>query len=311
MNQQPETQQSWQEQSERGSPWALKAILWLALNAPRWLPRLLLWPITLYFLLMAGNARRAAYRYQQRLHQQDMAPSPNLWRVARHIHCFAATILDRVDFLTGRLQSYQIELHGTEAVTEPMAQQQGGLLLGAHLGSFDALRGLAKQHGELPVRVLMYPQHNALITGLLQQLDPQIAERIIPIGGVDTLLRVQETLQQGEWVGLLGDRVAESDKTLRCRFLGGEVDFPAGPAMMALALKAPVVLVLGLRLAAGHYAVYCETLPGLEAVARSERHQALQQWTQHYAERLEHYVCLAPDNWFNFYDYWQEAQDAH
>ena len=27
---------------------------------------------------------------------------------------------------------------------------------------------------------------------------------------------------------------------------------------------------------------------------------------QRYADRLEHYTRLAPDNWFNFYDFWGE-----
>jgi predicted LPLAT superfamily acyltransferase len=40
-----------------------------------------------------------------------------------------------------------------------------------------------------------------------------------------------------------------------------------------------------------------------------DRHRQIQRWTQRYADRLEHYCRLAPDNWFNFYDFWAKHRD--
>jgi predicted LPLAT superfamily acyltransferase len=37
---------------------------------------------------------------------------------------------------------------------------------------------------------------------------------------------------------------------------------------------------------------------------RDHRTGDVQYWTQRYVERLEHYVRLAPYNWFNFYPFW-------
>jgi predicted LPLAT superfamily acyltransferase len=37
---------------------------------------------------------------------------------------------------------------------------------------------------------------------------------------------------------------------------------------------------------------------------RNSREQALRDVVGRFAERLEHYVRLAPYNWFNFYDFW-------
>ncbi len=39
---------------------------------------------------------------------------------------------------------------------------------------------------------------------------------------------------------------------------------------------------------------------------RRQRQEQLGVWVQRYADRLEHYARLAPYNWFNFYDYWEE-----
>jgi predicted LPLAT superfamily acyltransferase len=44
------------------------------------------------------------------------------------------------------------------------------------------------------------------------------------------------------------------------------------------------------------------------AIDRQHRAQEVQQWTQRYADRLEHHCRSAADNWFNFYDFWEEQR---
>ena len=55
--------QSWRQQSERGSPFALRLILWIALNLGRPTARLLLYPISIYFLFRAAEQRNASRNY--------------------------------------------------------------------------------------------------------------------------------------------------------------------------------------------------------------------------------------------------------
>lgn len=293
--------EQWQQQRERGSPILVRFILWLTLKSGETLPRWLLYPITLYFYLAAPAARHASTQYLQRVLQRK----PRRRDIFRHLHTFATTILHRVFFLSGQWQRFSVELHNTSILTGLVEEGRGALLLGAHHGSFDALRALGHHQAKLPVKVLMYPQHNAVITELLHQLDPHFADSVIPIGGFDTLLRVEQAVKDGAMVGILGDRIAESDKQFICRFFGELVSFPAGPAIMALTMQVPVVLVFGLFQGDHRYDIHCEIMPTLENVPRKERDAALQQWTQHYATRLEHYVRQAPFNWFNFYDFWQ------
>jgi len=292
----------WFEQKERGSPFLIRTILWIARHMGRAPARLLLYPITFYFLLFAGKARRGSTLYLKRLHGK----SPSLWQVARHIHTFAATILDRVYFLTGRFELFDIRLHGLEQVMHYAESGTGCLLLGSHLGSFEVLRAIAVEQKKVQVRVLMYPSHNEYITNLLNALNPGIAETVIPLGRPDSLIRVKESLDEGMMVGMLGDRVAESDKVVSCDFLGDRVDFPAGPMLLATALKAPVVMVFGLYRGGNRYDLHFELLTEGGEVPRGEREAAIEQWTHRYAERLEAKVREAPYNWFNFYDYWQE-----
>lgn len=52
------------------------------------------------------------------------------------------------------------------------------------------------------------------------------------------------------------------------------------------------------------YDLYCEPFAERVTLPRGDRQGALAEHVRRYAERLEHYVRKAPDNWFNFYDFW-------
>jgi predicted LPLAT superfamily acyltransferase len=291
---------AWFEQKERSSEFWLRLIGWIALHLGRPVARLLLYPITLYFVIFNIRCRRASRDYLRRV----LGRSSCVVDQFRHFHCFAATILDRVYLLTGREQLLDVRIHNAELLLDRVNSQQGCILLGAHLGSFEVLRALAVHQHHLPLKVLMYASHNETITRVLNVLSPEVAKTVIPLGQVDTLLRVKESLDRGELVGMLGDRVAESGKTVRCQILDGEAELPQGPMLLAVALKAPVILFCGLYRGGNRYDIYFELLTDALEVKRNEREPLVELLTRQYATRLEHYARAAPYNWFNFYDYW-------
>lgn len=286
---------------ERGTTPALKLIFWIGVHIGRWAGRLLLYPITLYFLLTAVSARRGSRLYLQHV----LSRSPNLWDVFRHIHCFAVTILDRVYLMTGQFERFDIRLYNSQLIVDQLKSSQGCILLGSHLGSFETLRVLGVLCGRLPLKVLMNIDHNQAITNFLHTLNPDIANTTIPIRGPETLLKVQESLAQGFMIGTLGDRVVANDKITRCHFLGVETSFPAGPMLLASLMKCRVILAFALYRGGNHYDVHFELLTDLVSVDRTQRQRDIQYWTQRYVDRLEHYTRSAPYNWFNFYDYWK------
>ncbi len=135
-------------------------------------------------------------------------------------------------------------------------------------------------------------------------LSPDVAKTVIPLGQTDTLLRVKESLDQGELIGMLGDRVAESDKTLRCDVFGDTAQLPKGPMLLAVTLNVPVIFFCGLYRGGNRYDIHFELLTEAPNCTRKEREERIQALTEHYSQRLQYYARQAPYNWFNFYDYW-------
>ncbi len=124
-----------------GQPPGVVADSWIALHIGRPVGRALLYPITLYFLATATAARRGSRLFLRRA----LGREPGWRELFRHIHCFAATILDRVYFLTGRLDQFEIEIFGGQRILDQAASGRGCILLGSHLGSFEALRATRRQ----------------------------------------------------------------------------------------------------------------------------------------------------------------------
>lgn len=294
--------QPWTCLPERGNLLALRLINWITLRIGRPVGRALLYPITLYFLITASAARRGSRHYLQRVLDHKTR-----WRdLFRHIHCFAATILDRVYFLSGQLERFEIQIFNDQLILKQIASGQGCILLGSHLGSFEVLRALGITLRGLPIKILMNTQHNQGITQFFNALNPGLAQTVIPIGGPETLLRVKESVEQGFMVGALGDRVVPGEKTVRCQFFGQEAAFPAGPLLLAVLAECPVILFFGLYRGGNRYDVHFETLAERIVLEPRRRQEQIAGWVQRYADRLEHYARLAPYNWFNFYDYWRE-----
>lgn len=267
--------------------------------------RLCLYPITAYFLLTAGPQRRVSTDYLTRV-----LGRPARWRdVFRHIHCFASTILDRVFFLSDRWDSFDVRVHNGEALLRTLESGRGCILLSAHVGSFEALRALGKSKvAGYPLKALMNISHNSAITHIFNSLNPEMADTIIPIGSPGSLIQVKESLDAGGLVGTLADRVSLDDKTTRCRFMGGEVILPAGPILLAKAMRAPVYVVFALYRGGNRYDVHFEPFADVITLERKRRDEDVRRWMQAYADRLEHYVRMAPYNWFNFYDYWRNVE---
>ncbi len=296
----------WKQRPEGGGRFAIWLICSIASFCGRAIARLFLFPITLYFLIRRGAERRASRDYLTRVFRRRAS----LIEVARHIHCFASTITDRVYLLSEHFRRFELRTHGLDPLHAIMDRGQGVLLLGSHLGSFEALRVLSLLRPNTKVRVVLDVSHNPAITSLLGALNPEIARTVIDAGqdGTAIVLAIREALEEGALVTLLADRMHPGEKTVRAVFLGDNADFPVSPWLIASVLKVPVALCFGLFLGGNRYDLHFEVLTESLHIDRRHRQQQLAQWVQRYADRIEHHLRIAPYNWFNFYDFWKSAR---
>lgn len=294
----------WLDRPEGGSAWALRLFATVARGLGRTVSRVVLLPITAYFMLRRAPERRASRAYLARV----LGREPTWLDVARHVHTFAGVTLDRVYFLTGELQRFDLRMVGIEQLHAAMDLGHGVLLIGAHVGSFDALRAASRLRPDVTVRVVLDAQHSPALSAILRQLNPEIASGIINPrqNGTAVALEIGAALGGGALVTMLGDRGRPGNATAAVEFLGSIARFPTAPWQIAAALHVPVVLCVGLYRGGNRYDLHFELLTTSLQVERRHREEQLQRVVQDFADRLAALVREAPYNWFNFYDFWNE-----
>jgi len=293
----------WKQRPEGGGRFALWLIRSVGRHGGRAVGRACLYPITLYFLARRGPERRASRAWLTRASGRPAT----LVEVARHIHAFASTILDRIFLLSGELHRFDIAIDGLPALDAQLAKGRGVLLFGSHLGSFEVLRVIARQRPDYRIRVVLDKAHNAAMTQLLDALSPEIAAGVIDASqdGPTLMLAIKQAADEGALIALLVDRTQPGAPSQAVEFFGAPAQFPTAPWLIASVLKLPLSLAFGLYRGGNRYDLVFETFEdrGLD-LPRAERATRLAALIQRYAARLEHYARLAPYNWFNFYDFW-------
>jgi len=291
----------WMDRPERSNRLMLRIMAWISLRLGRRPARGVLHVIASYFMVFSPAGRRASREYLKRA--LDYPPG---WRdVYRHFFTFAATVHDRVYLINRRFDLFDFEVHGENTLRSLLGQGKGVFLLGAHLGSFEVIRALGRKNPDLRISMLMHEDNAQKINALLSTVNPEAGHDIIGLGHIDSMLKVNERLDQGEVVGMLADRTLNDDTLHPMQVLGATAYLPEGPFRMAALLQRPVLFMTGLYLGGNRYAIHFESLMDFSSVERSQRDAAVQTALVRYAALLDQYCRKAPYNWFNFFDFWR------
>lgn len=283
----------------------------------------LVYAVVAYFFATDPVGRAASRRFLARVAARSGgtthdptadARASSVWASFLHYREFALSIADRISLWGGRRDRFRFDLRGKEHFDRLRSEGRGAILYGAHLGSFDALRVLSAADG-VPVNVLMYTQHAAMINAIFRELASDADMRVIPANGAPaiTALRIKACLDRGEHVAILADRIeaAAGRRARWVEFLGHRAPFPEGPFELPAICGAPALLVLALREGRERYSIEVEPLLRLEsAVPRGERVEVVDRLVTAYVSRLEHYCVRAPRQWFNFFDVWEMPRET-
>ncbi len=301
----PRRVSKWARSPERSSVWAARMMARLSLAIGRPLSRLAIYPITAYFMCFAPGARRASLDYLRRVLGHTASPADGF----RQVCAFAATVHDRIFLMNDRFHLFDIRIHGAEVMKAQLAQKRGAFLIGAHLGSFEVLSAVGRQMAGMRASMLMYEENARKVNATIEAINPKALLDIIPMGRVDSMLKVRQHLDDGDMVGMLADRTPADETTVELPFLGALAPFPVGPFRLAALMRRPVIFMTGLYAGGNQYDVHFETLADFSTTPRGEREAAIETAMKRYVELLEKHCRASPYNWFNFFPFWSEQSD--
>jgi predicted LPLAT superfamily acyltransferase len=308
----------WSRLAERGCRLGLKTVFACYRLLGARAARLLLYPVVAYFFLTGRRARAASSGYLLRINRRRGLAPPG-WRDSfRHMLAFGQSGLDKLAAWSGELDERRVDFPDRAEFERWLASGRGAVLIGAHLGNLEMARALAIKERRTVVNAVVYTGHARRFNDALRQASADFGVNLleVPHLGPGTAILLKDKVERGELVVIVGDRTPPAERggsggndggrVSRVDFLGEPAPFAQGPFILASLLDCPVYLFFCLRDGERHR-IHLEPFAERIELPRRERGERLQACLRRYAQRLEHYCLQAPEQWFNFYDFWQPA----
>ncbi len=214
----------------------------------------------------------------------------------------------RMDLLTrenfdGLVQTFQ----GKEHIERAIARGKGALILTAHLGNWEVGGVFLKLMG-YPLTVItapdVAPELQDYRTRLRQGREIKV---VILSDALSSSISVLQALKENELVALLADREL-FNKGIPVKFLGQEVYFPIGPALLAYLAGADLIPTFVLLGSNNQY--LCLAEPPVDLQRTGNRDADLAENVQRIASIMERFIRVYPDQWFTFYDFFSRHKVA-
>ncbi len=234
----------------------------------------------------------------------------------RHFYSFAQSMLDKILAWQGQLRLGREVLYTAGSEETLTGNTQGGILLGSHLGTLEAIRAVNHFKRCQVVNALVFTEHAARFKQIMDETAPDSNLNIIAVPSLNltTVEMLQRKIARGEYIAILGDRIPVQEGRGGYRvnwisFLGHKAPFPQGPFILAALLKCPVLLLHALR-EQSHLMIYCKRFATEVVLDRQHKQASLERYQRAYAQALEELCLTHPLEWFNFYDFWSLPESS-
>jgi predicted LPLAT superfamily acyltransferase len=254
-----------------------------------------------YYFLFSYSSSRPIFRY---FHTKI---GYSWWRslrsVYRNYYVFGQTLIDKIVVMAGIDNRFTFSFDGEPWLREMVAAGRGGILFSAHLGNWEVAGHLFKRL-EAPINIVMFDGEHERIKRYLSGVTGARTVKVIVIkDDLSHIYAINDALANRELVCMHADRYMDGNKTVQARFLGAEARFPAGPFLLAATFRVPVSLVFAFKESDKHYHLYAT--PPKQYHGR--RQQGVEEAVNDFVAALEEKVKLYPEQWFNYYDFWEDV----
>lgn len=294
---------SWKGQS-RGTPLGYRIFIFLIRYAGIRTAYFLLYFVSFYFVF-AGSKKTQNF-YFRNIHRQ------NRWRSFRSRYKnnfrFGQVLIDKVAALSGNASQFTFDFDGENNLRE---MKEGGFMIGAHMGNWEIAGELLKRL-DVKVNILMYENERQQIKQLLDNVQSEKTMNIIPLkDDLSHIVAIKQAMERNEIVVIHGDRFVQEAPSMEKIFMGKKALFPYGPFYLAARFAKPVSFAFAFKETATHYHFYATPLKNYPRIKNlNDRKEVSGMILYDYIEVLESMVKKYPEQWFNFYEFWEEEKNG-
>ena len=252
--------------------------------------------VAVYFIPFAPKATKAIWSYnRKRLGYGRIRSAVELYM---HYFVFGQTLIDKIALKSGMKDRFHFIFDNYERFLEIINGDQGVIMIGAHVGCWEAGSVFFGDYGK-KINIVMFDVERQEIREVLEKESQDSNYKIIPVnqGSIEAILQIKIALNEGEYVCFNGDRHIDKATAVEKDFLGGKAHFPIGPFRIAAKCRVPVVFYYSVREKGCTYRFMFTEVAG-----KTDADTLLDT----YVRSLEDTVKDYPRQWFNFYEFWND-----
>lgn len=250
-----------------------------------------------FYMLFNRQGYRSIYQLGRRL---GYPPIRDFLFVYRNHFRFGQIILDRFRAYAGK--KFQFTFEGLEQFNSLEESPSGFVQLSSHVGNYE-MAGYALTPKGKRLNALVYAGETETVMHNRERMLSAHNMTMIPVrNDMSHLFLANNALDDGEIVSLPADRLFGSTKHIECLFFGQKASFPMGPFAMAASKGVPALAVFVMKRSTYSYHIIVRQL---ERDPESNIRTQSATLAQSFAEALESVVRRYPEQWFNYFDFFE------
>ena len=247
--------------------------------------------------LLVNPAQKIIYHYfRKRWHYSKVRAALATYR---NFYLFAQVVIDKFAMYAGK--HFNIEIKGYEHFLALASREEGFVQLSAHVGNYE-IAGYSLVAEKKRFNALVFGGEKASV---MKNRNKMFANTNINMIGIDAdmshLYEINSALANGEIVSMPGDRIFGSEKSIETDLLGATAHLPAGPFRVATMRGLDCLAVNVMKTGAKSYRIYVSPLIYDKQAPRPEQVRGL---ADSYARELERIVTMYPEQWYNYFEFW-------
>jgi len=219
----------------------------------------------------------------------------------RNHSLFAQVVIDRFAMYAGK--RFNIDIEGYDNFSRLAEAPAGFLQLSAHIGNYE-IAGYNLVARTKRFHALVYAEEKESVMKNRERMFSATNIGMIKVQRDGShVFAINDALMRGDIVSMPADRMIGSRKSVRQVLLGKSVRLPLGPFAVAAMRRLDVIAVNVMKVRHDTYKIYVTPLDYDKGAAQSIR---VEQIAHAYVSELERMLAMYPEQWYNYYDFWND-----
>jgi predicted LPLAT superfamily acyltransferase len=294
----------WEGRTHGGS-FGQKGLLFLFRNMNLSVINFFLFPIlgvvVIFYMIFSRTGFNSNWFYFRKIHNYGVLKS-----LIKSYKChilFGQALFDKFALFAGSKKKFKITITGQELFDEIVSSPGGAIIASSHVGNFE-ISGYLLHQTKKRINGIVYGEENPVIQKYRRKiLEENNVFQIPVLADMSHIFTINSVLTNGEILTMPCDRMFTGNKTITLNFLGREAGFPTGAYHLAAKFAVPVLTLFVMKMSNSHYHISISRIDDYTSDNLTEI-EKVGILARNYVSELEKILKEYPEQWYNFYKFW-------